>query len=98
LLLLSLIIIKTSCAHSYKSMPSMLNSYSWIGKLISNARAVVPSLWYVYPWEYAADRLGVHENNIGNGGKRQKKGVKIKHKNKVMKFWFTKRDLCERCH
>lgn len=28
LLLLSLIIIKTSCAHSYKSMPSMLNSYS----------------------------------------------------------------------
>jgi hypothetical protein len=28
---------------------------------------------------YAADQFGVHENNIGNGGKHQKKkGVKIK--------------------
>jgi hypothetical protein len=33
---------------------------------------VVPNLWY------AADRLGVRENNIGNAGKHQKKGVKIK--------------------
>jgi hypothetical protein len=30
------------------------------------------------PWGYAVDRLGVRENNIGNGGKYQKKGVKIK--------------------
>jgi hypothetical protein len=27
---------------------------------------------------YAADRLRVRENNIGNGGKHQKIGVKIK--------------------
>jgi hypothetical protein len=32
-----------------------------------------------------------HENNVGNGGKHQKKGVKIKT-NKVMKFWFSERD------
>jgi hypothetical protein len=42
--------------------------------------------------------LGVRENNIGNGGKQKKGGLKQKHKNKVMKFWFTKRDLCESCH
>jgi hypothetical protein len=31
-----------------------------------------------------------------NGGKHthKKKGVTIKHENKVIKFWFTKRDLC----
>jgi hypothetical protein len=34
--------------------------------------ALVSNLWYAHPWVYAADRLGVHENNIGNGGKRQK--------------------------
>jgi hypothetical protein len=34
---------------------------------------VVPNLWYAYSWGYAADRLGVRENNIGNGGKHQKK-------------------------
>jgi hypothetical protein len=29
----------------------------------------------------------------------KKKGVKIKtHKNKVIKFWFTKRDLSESFH
>jgi hypothetical protein len=39
---------------------------------------VVPNLWYAYPWESAADRLGIHENNIGDGGKHQKKRVKIK--------------------
>jgi hypothetical protein len=39
---------------------------------------VVPNLWYAYPWGYAADRLWVRENNIGNGGKHKKKGVKIK--------------------
>jgi hypothetical protein len=33
--------------------------------------SVVPSLWC------AADRLGVREN-VGNGGKHPKKGVKIK--------------------
>jgi hypothetical protein len=33
-------------------------------------RPVVSNLWY------AADRLEVRENNIGNGGKHQKKGVK----------------------
>jgi hypothetical protein len=37
------------------------------------SRPVVPNLWYVYPWGYAADRLRVHENNIGNGRKHQKK-------------------------
>jgi hypothetical protein len=37
------------------------------------SKAVVPNLWYAYSWGYAADRLGVHENNIGNGGKHQKK-------------------------
>jgi hypothetical protein len=43
--------------------------------------------------------LGVRENDIGNGGERQKKkGVKIKTQKQVMKFWFTKRDLCESCH
>jgi hypothetical protein len=42
-------------------------------------RSVVHNLWFVYPWRYVADRLGVRENNIGNGWKRQKKkGVKIK--------------------
>jgi hypothetical protein len=31
--------------------------------------------------------LGVHENNIGNGGKhKKKKGVEIKTQKKVMKF------------
>jgi hypothetical protein len=30
---------------------------------------VVPNLWYVYPWGYVADWLGVRESNIGNGGK-----------------------------
>jgi hypothetical protein len=35
--------------------------------------AVVPSLWYAYPWEYTADRLGVREKNIGNGIKHKKK-------------------------
>jgi hypothetical protein len=39
-------------------------------------RPVVPNLWYAYSWEYAADRLGVPENNIGNGGKQQKKELK----------------------
>jgi hypothetical protein len=29
---------------------------------------VSPNLWYAYPCWYAADRLGVGENNIGNGG------------------------------
>jgi hypothetical protein len=43
--------------------------------------------------------LGVRESIISNGGKHQKKkGVKIKTKKKVMKFWFTKRDLCESRH
>jgi hypothetical protein len=42
--------------------------------------------------------LGVRENNIGNGGKHQKRGVKIKNKNKAMKFLFTKGDLCQSCH
>jgi hypothetical protein len=30
--------------------------------------------------------------------KSPKKGVKIKSQNKVKKFWFTKRHLCESCH
>jgi hypothetical protein len=29
-----------------------------------------------YPWGYAADRLGVCENNIGNGGKHKKELTK----------------------
>jgi hypothetical protein len=41
-------------------------------------RTVVPNLRYAYPWGYAADRLGLRENNIGNGEKHPKKGVKIK--------------------
>jgi hypothetical protein len=45
---------------------------------------VDPNLWYAYNWGYAADRLGVRENKIGNGGKLQKKkGVKIKIKTKL---------------
>jgi hypothetical protein len=40
------------------------------------ARTVVPNLWYAYPWGYAADRLGVSENNIGIGGKHQTKELK----------------------
>jgi hypothetical protein len=36
--------------------------------------------------------MGVRKNNIGNGGKNtKKKELELKHKNKVMKFWFTKR-------
>jgi hypothetical protein len=42
-----------------------------IGKDLSIA--VVPNLRYAYPWGYTADRLGVHENNIGNGRKHQNK-------------------------
>jgi hypothetical protein len=61
-------------------------------------RTVVPNLWYAYPWGYAVERLGVYENNIGNGGKKKKKRVKMKTQNKVMKFLFTKRDLCESCN
>jgi hypothetical protein len=38
-----------------------------------SSRAVFPNLWYPYPWGYAANRLGVRENNIGNDGKHQKK-------------------------
>jgi hypothetical protein len=30
--------------------------------------------------------LGVGENNIGNGGKHKKKGVKIKTKTKILSF------------
>jgi hypothetical protein len=44
------------------------------GKLAT--RPVVPNLWYSYPWGYAADRLRVRKNNIGNGGKHQKKELK----------------------
>jgi hypothetical protein len=39
-------------------------------------RTVVPNMLYAYPLEYAAYRLVVRGNNIGNGGK--KKGVKSK--------------------
>jgi hypothetical protein len=42
---------------------------------------VIRNLWYAYLWGCTADRFGVCENNIGNGGKHQpkkKKGVKIK--------------------
>jgi hypothetical protein len=38
------------------------------------SRPVVPNLWY----GYAANWRGVRKNNIGNGGKHLKKGVKIK--------------------
>jgi hypothetical protein len=34
---------------------------------------VFPNLWYANPWGYAAYRLRVRENNIGNGGKQKKK-------------------------
>jgi hypothetical protein len=30
------------------------------------------------PWVFPADRLRVCKNNIGNGGKHKKKGVKMK--------------------
>jgi hypothetical protein len=44
-------------------------------------KAVVPNLWY------AAERLRVRENNIGNGGKHQKKkkggGFKLKKQKKI---------------
>jgi hypothetical protein len=46
-------------------------------KKINSLSIVVPNLRYAHPWGYAADRLWVKENNIGNGGKHQKKGVKI---------------------
>jgi hypothetical protein len=46
---------------------------------------VVSNLCYAYPWGYAADRLGVVENNIGNAGKHTKEGVKIK-KPKLWRF------------
>jgi hypothetical protein len=36
------------------------------------SRPVVPNLWYAYLRGYVADRLGVSENNIGNGGKHKK--------------------------
>jgi hypothetical protein len=36
----------------------------------------VPNVWHEYPWEYAADRLRVCKNNIGNGGKHQEKELK----------------------
>jgi hypothetical protein len=39
--------------------------------------SVDPNLWYAYPWGYAADRLEVRENNIGNGVKH-KKELKLK--------------------
>jgi hypothetical protein len=40
--------------------------------LVGMSNAVVPNLWYAYPWGYP-------ENDIGNGGKHQKKkGIKIK--------------------
>jgi hypothetical protein len=44
--------------------------------IVLHSRAVVPNLWYAYPWRYAADRLGVCENNIGNGEKHKKKELK----------------------
>jgi hypothetical protein len=44
---------------------------------VASSIPVVPNLWYAYLCWYAADRLGLRENNIGNGGKH-KKGVKIK--------------------
>jgi hypothetical protein len=37
------------------------------------SRPVVLNLSYTHPWGYAVDRLGVHENNVGNGGKHKKK-------------------------
>jgi hypothetical protein len=43
---------------------------------MQSGRSVVTNLWYAYPWGYIADRLGVHENNIGNGGKHQKNELK----------------------
>jgi hypothetical protein len=45
---------------------------------LHSVRAAVPNLWHAYLWGYTAVRLGVCENNIGNGEKHQKKRVKIK--------------------
>jgi hypothetical protein len=55
--------------------------------------AVVPNLWYGYSWGYAADRLGVRENNIGNGAKKKKKGVKIKTQNQSYEVLVYKEKL-----
>jgi hypothetical protein len=48
--------------------PSCYSSNKYLGP-----KSVVPNLWYGYPWGNAADRFGVRENNIGNGGKHPKK-------------------------
>jgi hypothetical protein len=50
---------------------------------------VVPNLWY------AADLLRVRENNIGNGGKHQKKekGVKIKTQEQSYEVFVYKERL-----
>jgi hypothetical protein len=37
--------------------------------------------------------LGARENNIGNGGKRQKKGVKIKTQKQSREVFFYKERL-----
>jgi hypothetical protein len=52
----------------------------------------VPNLRYVYPCGELEDRLGVRENNIGNGGKHQKKGGK----NTKTKLWSfgLQREIC----
>jgi hypothetical protein len=50
--------------------------------------------------------LGVRGGPVGGYAKiilvmaenTQKMGLKLKHKNKVMKFWFTKKDLRESSH
>jgi hypothetical protein len=54
------------------------------------SRPVVPNLWYEYPWGYAADRLVVRQNNIGNGQKHQKKGGKIKTQKQSYEFLVYK--------
>jgi hypothetical protein len=57
----------------YFSMAFLLPRFIKKKRKINYLSIVIPNLWYVHPWGYAADLLGVSENNIGNGGKHQKK-------------------------
>jgi hypothetical protein len=48
----------------------------WVTPDVSVFRSstpVVTNLWYTYHWGYAADRLGVRENKIGNTKKKELK-------------------------
>jgi hypothetical protein len=61
-------------------------------KILRCFNAVVPNLWYAYHCGYAADRLGVYENNIRNGGKHKNREVKIKTQKRSYEVLVYKRE------